>query len=184
MSQPAIFLDRDGTIMEDREYLRDPAGVSLLPGVGAALRRLKDAGYLLVVITNQSGIGRGWMTVADYDRVSAELARQLAAVGVVLDGVYYCPAGPAETGCEEHPDRKPLPGLFLRAIQELNIDVSRSFAIGDSLRDLIAARTAGCPTGFLVRTGKPVPDGADREWRVVADLPSAVDAILLWRQAY
>lgn len=147
MPRQAVFLDRDGTLMEDREYLRDPAGVRLLPGVAEALARLRGAGFALVVVTNQSGIGRGWMTEADYERVTAEFQAQLASRGVALDASYHCPAAPAVPGGAEHPDRKPNPGLYLRAADALGLTLSASYAVGDSLRDLIAGRNAGCRAG-------------------------------------
>jgi histidinol-phosphate phosphatase family protein len=181
MPRPAVFLDRDGTLIEDREYLRDPAGVRLLPGVPQGLSRLRQAGFALVVITNQSGIGRGWMTVADYEAVDAEFQRQLAEAGAALDGVYHCPAAPPTPGTDEHPERKPMPGLFLRSARDLDLDLARSYSVGDSLRDLIAARAAGCRAGALVQTGKPLPRPASElspEWFVARDFPAAVDWIL------
>lgn len=179
MSRVAVFLDRDGTLIEDREYLKDPSGVRLLPGVPASLRRLLDAGFTLVVITNQSGIGRGWMTEDDYQRVNAEFEKQLAAFDVALSGVYHCSAGPATAGGEEHPDRKPMPGMYLRAARELDLDLAASFAIGDSLRDVIAGQRAGCRLGILVRTGKPIP--ADLEgWPIADNLEAAVDIVLMY----
>src|SRR5215213_5084738 len=104
MSRPAVFLDRDGTLIEDREYLSDPAGVRLLPGVPEGLRRLREAGFALVVVTNQSGIGRGWMTEEDYRQVAAELDRQLAEHGAWLDGAFFCAAAPAAHPNLEHAD--------------------------------------------------------------------------------
>ena len=175
MSRPAVFLDRDGTLIEDREYLSDPAGVCLLPGVPEGLLRLRDAGFALVVVTNQSGIGRGWMTEDNYLNVAAELDRHLAAYRVALDAAYFCPAAPNEN----HSDRKPAPGMFLRAARELDLDLGRSFSVGDSLRDVVAGRAAGCRDGILVATGKPLPEAESlREWHVVADFRAAVEEIL------
>ncbi len=179
MARPAVFLDRDGTLIEDREYLSDPAGVRLLPGVPEGLRRLREAGFALVVVTNQSGIGRSWMTEADYLRVAAEVDRQLADHGVALDAAYFCPAAPAANPADEHPDRKPAPGMFLRAARDLDLDLAQSYSIGDSLRDLIAGRSAGCRAGILVLTGKPLSDSErTREWHVAADFRAAVEVIL------
>ena len=179
MARPAVFLDRDGTLIEDREYLSDPAGVRLLPGVPEGLRRLREAGFALVVVTNQSGIGRGRMTEADYLRVAAEVDRQLAEHGVALDAVYYCPASPAANSNDEHPDRKPAPGMFLRAARDLDLDLAHSYSVGDSLRDLIAGRSAGCRAGFLVLTGKRLPESErNREWHIASDFYAAVEAIL------
>jgi D-glycero-D-manno-heptose 1,7-bisphosphate phosphatase len=169
-------LDRDGTLIEDREYLRDPAGVRLLPGVADGLRRLREAGFVLVVATNQSGIGRGMFGEAEYQRVNTEMMKRLEAEGATLDAVYHCPAAPTE-GEAEHPDRKPAPGMFLRAAVELDLDMSGSWVIGDSLRDLVAGRAAGCRAGILVRTGKPLPASIEalrKEWSVVGAFADAV----------
>ena len=175
MPRPAVFLDRDGTLIEDREYLSDPAGVRLLPGVPEGLRRLREAGFALVVVTNQSGIGRGWMTDADYAAVAAEVDRQLAEYDIVFDAVYFCPARPDAND----PDRKPAPGMFLRAARELDIDLAKSYSVGDSLRDVIAGRDAGCRAGILVQTGKPLPEPDQRlGWRIAADFREAVEVIL------
>src|SRR5204863_8262560 len=124
---PAVFLDRDGTLIEERSYLTRPEQVRLLPGVGPALVRLRDAGFACVIVSNQSAVGRGLMTEADLERVHTEFARQLAAVGVTLDGHYYCAAAPAENDKDEHPERKPAPGMLLRAAGELGLDLARSW---------------------------------------------------------
>jgi D,D-heptose 1,7-bisphosphate phosphatase len=176
MPRPAVFLDRDGTLIEDREYLSDPAGVRLLPGVADGLRRLREAGFALVVVTNQSGIGRGWMTEADYRSVAAELDRQLAERGVSLDAAYFCPAAPAADPRDDHPDRKPAPGMLLRAGRDLDLDLSCSFVIGDAPRDLIAGERAGCRAGILMGAGKPpAPDG---DWPIASDFAAAVSFVL------
>src|SRR3954451_11720011 len=131
MKRPAVFLDRDGTLMEDREYLGRPEGVCLLPGAADGLRRLRAAGFACVVITNQSGIGRGLITEGEYRRVHEEFVRQLAAAGAALDATYYCPAAPAAPPAAEHPDRKPGAGMLLRAAADLGLDLPRSWAVGD-----------------------------------------------------
>jgi D-glycero-D-manno-heptose 1,7-bisphosphate phosphatase len=164
VKRPAVFLDRDGTLIEDRGYLQDPALVRLLPGVADGLRRLRPAGFVCVVVTNQSGIGRGMFTEADYHRVHAEMLRQLTAEGARLDAAYFCSAAPAAAGCDEHPDRKPSPGMLLRAAADLDLDLSRSWIIGDAPRDVEAGRRAGC-RGILV--------GRD-----AFDFATAVDRIL------
>lgn len=168
----AVFLDRDGTLIEDRDYLRDPAGVRVFPGVARALNRLRNAGHLLVVVTNQSGIARGLMTEADYQSVTDELIRRLAEDGARLDAFYHCPAVD-----DVHPDRKPNPGMYLRAAEELSIDLGASWVVGDSLRDVIAGQRAGCENGILVRTGKPLPEDI-APWHVADDLAAAADIIL------
>jgi len=166
--RPAVFLDRDGTLIEDRHYLADPALVRLLSGVSEGLRRLHDAEYVTVVVTNQSGIGRGMFAEADYHRVHAEMLRQLAAEGATIDAAYFCPAAPAAEGCEEHPDRKPSPGMLLRAATDLGLDLARSWTIGDKPRDIEAGQRAGC---------RGIQVGPD------IDFAAAVERIVLSREA-
>ncbi len=165
-TRAAVFLDRDGTIIVDRGYLGDPQQVTLIPRAASALERLRTMGLLLVVITNQSGIARGYYTRADYDRVEAELDRQLAQLGVRLDATYHCPDLPGSdqrTTC-----RKPAPRLYRTAAATLKIDLGRSFYVGDKCSDVRAAEQFG-RTGILVRTGQ----GLDQEKK----LPSAHDAV-------
>jgi D-glycero-D-manno-heptose 1,7-bisphosphate phosphatase len=142
--QPAIFLDRDGTLMEEVGYCADPAQVRVFPGVAAALQEFRDAGYLLILITNQSGIGRGYFTHADYHAVQAEFERQIQPAR--LDAVYYCPDA-TPSAC-----RKPSPGMLLEAAREYSIDLARSYMVGDKASDIEAGRAAGCRT-ILVQTG-------------------------------
>ncbi|MBI4541025.1 MAG: HAD family hydrolase [Gemmatimonadetes bacterium] len=145
-----VFLDRDGTIIEEREYLADPERVSLVRGALEALRALREAGLALVVVTNQSGIARGYYREEDYRAVAARLDRILAAGGALPDGTYHCPHHPDFTGpCE---CRKPATGLFHRAAQELELDLAASFYVGDRVKDVIPALELG-GTGILVRTG-------------------------------
>src|SRR4051794_1519390 len=146
MSAPAVFLDRDGTLMVEVEYCRDPALVELLPGVPEGLTRLRAAGYRLVIITNQSGIGRELITTAEYEAVHARLMELLGADAI--DATYYCP---------DHPDhaserRKPAPGMLREAARDLGLDLGASYLIGDRMSDLECARDAGA-RGVLVRTG-------------------------------
>jgi D,D-heptose 1,7-bisphosphate phosphatase len=181
-ARPAVFLDRDGTVIEHVHYIADPDHVRLLPGASAALRRLVEAGFALVVVTNQSAIGRGAITVGQYEQVDAEMRRQLAEEGVTLDGVYYCPEVPSadDRTMVTSADRKPGPGMLLRAARELGLDVERSWMVGDMVSDALAGINAGCRGSFLVRTGKEMveePEG-DLNYTIVADLPAAVDAIL------
>ena len=176
---PAIFLDRDGTLIEEREYLADPAGVALFPGVGAALRRLQDAGFTLVIVTNQSGIGRGYYTEADLHRVNDRLRQLLAADGVLIAKIYFAPEAP------EAPSRgrKPSPQFLLDARDEFGVDLAQSYMIGDKLIDLECGWNAGVKKCLLVRTGY----GAELERTspaklaaavVVDDLPAAAQWIL------
>jgi D-glycero-D-manno-heptose 1,7-bisphosphate phosphatase len=136
MLRPAIFLDRDGTLIVERDYLSDPEEVQLAPDAIGALRMLRRAGYALVVVTNQSGIARGLYGEADYHAVSTRLNEVLARAGAPLDGVYYCPHLPDVTGpCS---CRKPATGMYLQASAELGLDPSRSWFVAVTV-DLFAA---------------------------------------------
>jgi len=148
--RPAVFLDRDGTIIEEVKYLADPEGVALLPGAVEALTLLRDAGFALVVVTNQSGIARGLYGVEAYEAVAQRLDELLAAHGLTLDATYFCPHHPDISGdcfC-----RKPATGMHRAAAEELGLDSSRSFFVGDRVRDLLPALELG-GEGVLVRTG-------------------------------
>ncbi|HUF67020.1 MAG TPA: HAD family hydrolase [Longimicrobiales bacterium] len=148
--RPAAFLDRDGTLIEERNYLADPAGVVLLPGAVRGLGMLHDAGYALVVVTNQSGIARGYFSLADLLAVQARMTALLDAEGVKLDGVWYCPHHPDFTGpCD---CRKPALRLFHEAADTLRLDLGRSVFIGDRIQDILPATQLG-GTPVLVRTG-------------------------------
>jgi len=153
--KPAIFLDRDGTVIEQVHHLVDPDHVSLIPGAAHALARLREHGFLCVIVTNQSVLGRGLLDVAGLDRVHSRMNDQLALAGAAVDAIYYCPTVPVGTDptCIEDPDRKPGPGMLLRAAQELSIALDRSWMIGDSLSDLYAGENAGCHESLLVLTG-------------------------------
>lgn len=175
----AVFLDRDKTLIFDPGYLADPAGVRLLPNAARGLGRLAEAGYKLIVVTNQSGIARGLLTEDALAAVHAELHRQLAAEGVRLDAIYFCPFHPEATIDRyrlDSDDRKPGPGMLLRAAGELRLDLPRSWMIGDSDRDILAGRRAGCRT-ILINQALD-PDGADF---AAADLGHAADIILAAR---
>ena len=142
------MLDRDGTLVEEVGYLRRPEQVRLLPGAARALRDLQAAGYALVVITNQSGLARGYFSEADLAEVHRALADQLQEHEVVLDAIYYCPHHP-DDGCL---CRKPATALLERACLELNLDLGRSFVVGDRLSDVFGGMQLGC-RAILVRTG-------------------------------
>lgn len=157
----AAFLDRDGVIIEDKEYLGDPEGVRLLPGAAGALRQLHGAGYLLIVVTNQSGVGRGFFTMADLDAVHARLADLLAAEGVTLDAIYSCPHRP-EDGCI---CRKPAPGMLLEAMEAWDVDPRMSIMVGDQPRDLEAAEWAGVAKRIIL--GPPC-DAATKSFETLA----------------
>ena len=144
----AVFLDRDGTINEEVEYLSDPEELHLIPSAAEAIRLLNEARVPAIVVTNQAGVGRGYFTEAKVRAIHEQLANQLAAHGAHLDAIYCCPHHPDE-GCD---CRKPKSGMLKRAAEEHGIDLSRSFAVGDKVSDLEAGRRAGCRT-VLVLTG-------------------------------
>jgi histidinol-phosphate phosphatase family protein len=169
--RPAVFLDRDGTLNENLAYLTRPEEMRLLPGVGAALNDLRAAGFVCVVVTNQSAVGRGMMSETDLERIHEEMTRQLAAVGATLDAIY------AATSLVDHPDRKPAPGMLLRAAADLGLDLANSWMIGDSARDILAGQRAGCKGCVLVRTGHPLDEKAPA-CHVADDLPAAARYIL------
>jgi histidinol-phosphate phosphatase family protein len=174
----AVFLDRDGTLIEDPGFLSDPAKVKLLPGASQAVRRLNQAGLAVVIVTNQSGIARGAITVDQYEAVHARLVQVLAGGGARLDGAYYCPHHPDVTGpCD---CRKPGTKLFRDASTELNLDLGRSFYVGDRMTDIEPARTLG-GRGILVHTGhgdEYATAAIAGGFTVTQDLQTAVDLIL------
>jgi D-glycero-D-manno-heptose 1,7-bisphosphate phosphatase len=145
-STRAVFFDRDGTLMEEAHYCGDPAQVKVYPGVPDALRRLKEAGFRTFVVTNQSGIGRGMITEAQYRAVEAEFLRQIGKG--LLDATYFCPDAPGAPS----PRRKPEPGMLLEAATEFGIDLAGSYLIGDKSADIECGSRAGVST-ILVRTG-------------------------------
>jgi D-glycero-D-manno-heptose 1,7-bisphosphate phosphatase len=148
--RPAVFLDRDGTIIEEVKYLADPGGVALIPGAVEALGLLREAGFALVVVTNQSGIARGYYRVEDYEAVAHRLNELLAAHHITLDATRFCPHHPAASGdCD---CRKPATGMHRSAAEELGLDTARSFFVGDRLGDLLPALELG-GEAVLVRTG-------------------------------
>ena len=177
MSKPAVFLDRDGTIIRDTEYLRDPEQLELLPGAGHAIRRLNDAGWPVVVVTNQSGIARGLMTEQDYERVRMGLDKMLAAEGARVDATYHCPHHPEFTGrCE---CRKPGTKMYRDAAAAHDLDLARSWYIGDRLRDVTPGDLFKGETVLLLVDSTPDADRAAASSRRTAlTLAEAVDIIL------
>lgn len=176
---PAVFLDRDGTLNIERNYLSDPALLELFPGVGTALRRLQDAGFSLFIVTNQSGIGRGYYTEADMHRVNARLIERLATEGVQFRHIYFAQEAP------EMPSRgrKPSPQFLLDARDTYGVNLAASYMVGDKLADLECGWNAGVRASVLVRTGygaeteRRAPDQVRRA-RVVDDLAAAAAFIL------
>lgn len=153
---PAVFLDRDGVLIEDSGYPYREEHLLLIPGAAEAVRRLNGLGFIAVIVTNQSGVARGLFSEAEMHAFNALLVRRLAAQGARISAVYACPhhheARDPAYRHPDHPDRKPNPGMLLRAIAEHHIDPARSFMIGDKDSDIEAARRAGVP-GFLFEGG-------------------------------
>ena len=182
-TKPAIFLDRDGVVIEDSAYLGVPERVRLLPGSAEAIAALNRAGWPVVIVTNQSGVARGLFTPADVDDVHAHLGELLLGYGAKIEAFHFCPHHPEgevleyAVVCE---CRKPRPGMLVEAANNLGLDLTASWMIGDRVTDLEAGAAVGCRT-VLVRTGYGVmvnPAGLDREALnlelVAADLADAV----------
>ena len=184
----AVFLDRDGTIIEDADYAWRPEDLRVIAGAFAALKRARELGFRLIVVTNQSGVARGYFSEADVDRFHQYMSVVFAAEGVAFDAIYTCPFHPTQ-GVEPYridsPLRKPKPGMLLQAAADLQIDLSASFMIGDKMTDVAAGRAAGCRT-ILVATGKGGADAADAAFvpdLTAADIVAAVDWIATQTEA-
>ena len=165
----AVFLDRDGTVIEHVHYVTDPDKVTIVPGGVEALKKLKDRGYLLAVVSNQSLVGRGYGTVEDVAAVNARMLELLAEGGVTIDCIKYCPHRPDD----KCPNRKPNPGMLLEAARELDIDLAESVMIGDNITDVEAGENAGCSLNVLLGDGEGSAGCA-----VAKDLPKAVETVL------
>lgn len=182
-ARPAVFLDRDGTMIQAVHYLSDPDRVRLLPTTAPALRRFHDAGYACVVVTNQSAVGRGILDEGQLHRIHDELNRQLAREGASIDAIFYSTHVPAndDRTVIEHPDRKPGPGMILRAAQELNLDISASWMVGDMISDVLTGINAGC-RGSVLLSPSDVPlelqTPISTRIAVVGDLLDAAAVIL------
>jgi D-glycero-D-manno-heptose 1,7-bisphosphate phosphatase len=174
VSGPAVFLDRDGTLIEDTGYLRDPDAVRLLPGAAAAIRRLNGAGLPAIVVSNQSGIARGLLTLPQYQLTEQRLDELLAREGGRLEAHYVCPHLPEVNGpCE---CRKPGTLLYRQAAERFGIDLSQSWWVGDRLRDVLPAQTLG---GRGIVVGRTEPGRAeDNRFLQARDLAAAVDLIV------
>ena len=162
----AVFLDRDGTLNVDKHYLSDPEQLELIPGVGLALKRLQDAGFLLVIVTNQSGIGRGYYTEENMHAVNRRMINMLAPFGVRLTKIYYSPEAPEQPSV----GRKPSPAFLFAARDALGVDLAHSFMVGDKVIDLECGWNAGVQQSILVRTGY----GGKLEQQGLASLAQAV----------
>lgn len=184
---PAVFLDRDGVLIENRsDYVRDWSQVSIFPDTPAALSSLRNAGYKIIIITNQSAVGRGLISVQAAEEINRRLVGKIQQDGGHIDAVYMCPHQP-EDFCE---CRKPKPGLLLKAAEDLSLDLSRSWMIGDAWSDLLAGRAASLHRIILVRTGRgngqlleTTPGGLD-SYLVVNDVLAAAQAITSTKDRY
>jgi histidinol-phosphate phosphatase family protein len=177
-SRRAVFLDRDGTIIEDPGFLRDPDLMRLLPGAAQAIARLNSAALVAVVVSNQSGIARGLLSRDDYRRTERRLDELLAAEQARIDAHYFCPHYPEVSGACEC--RKPGTLLYRQAADRFGVDLARSWWVGDRVRDLLPAASFG-GRGILVLTGAGPSeiDAAKRQGSIAArDLAEAVDTIL------
>ncbi len=183
----AVFLDRDGTVNEEVGYLRDLRMLKLIPGASAAIRRLNEAGIPVILVTNQSGVARGYFPESLVHEAHALLAKMLGGEGARLDGVYYCPHHPSAGNSQytvECDCRKPATGLLDRAARELNIDLGRSFMVGDKWSDVELGHRAGArsvlvSTGFAADDpGNARPAHVEDPDFIAHDLAEAVDWIL------
>lgn len=172
MSKPAVFLDRDGVINVDRGYVHKRDEFEYIDGVFDAVKKCKDMGYLLVLVTNQSGIARGMFTEEQFETLTEWMDWNFAENDIDFDGIYYCPHHPeatVEQYKEECDCRKPSPGMFMSAQSFLDIDMENSVMIGDKKEDMMAAQAAGVGTRILVRTGKPITEEGEALATTVLD---------------
>jgi D-glycero-D-manno-heptose 1,7-bisphosphate phosphatase len=176
----AVFLDRDGVIIQNRSaYVRCWEDVEFLPVALQALYLLSQSAYKIIIITNQSAVGRGIISMAQANEINDLIIQQISEAGGRVDGLYVCPHSPSEN-C---PCRKPKPGLILQAAEELMIDLKTSYMIGDALTDLQAGQAAGIPNNILVKTGRgsdQLGSQLNRNWPphfVVDNLSSAIEMI-------
>ena len=179
----AVFFDRDGTLIESVHYLNRPEQVRLIDGAANVLRECQQLGYLNVIVTNQAAIGKGLLTPEGLVEIQAELERQLADSNARIDAWYYCPLVRTVSSREvvEHPDRKPGPGMLLRAAREHAIDLRRSFMVGDMISDTLAGWNAGCAANILVGGESELASHPSVDYRIetLEELP----ALLRLRQA-
>ena len=175
MRNRAVFLDRDGVVIEEVHYLSDPRKLKLIPGAARAIASLREAGFKVIIVSNQSGVGRGYLTLATLKRIHQKLARELKAKGARLDALYYCPHAP-EKRCA---CRKPKLEMLRRARRRFSLDFKSSCFVGDTTTDLKTARDAGCKA-LLVRTGKAGKDGMFKikPQRTFADIARAAEWII------
>jgi D-glycero-D-manno-heptose 1,7-bisphosphate phosphatase len=176
---PAIFLDRDGTIIEDRNYISRPEQVVILPGAPSVLRQLQAAGFKLFIVSNQSGVGRGYFTLADVEKVNDHIRQEFGREGVIFNKIYVAPEAP-DTPSR---GRKPSPQFLFDARDEFGIDLAQSYIMGDKMIDLECGWNAGVRRPVLVRTGHGSKTERDYHGKITAaivvdDLPAAAAWIL------
>ncbi|HIF9108893.1 D-glycero-beta-D-manno-heptose 1,7-bisphosphate 7-phosphatase [Photobacterium damselae] len=180
MAKPAVFIDRDGVINVDHGYVHTTDDFEYVEGVFAACKKLKEMGYLLVLVTNQSGIARGMFTEDEFLSLTEWMDWNFVDNGVEFDGIYYCPHHPEGQGDyrQECDCRKPKPGMLISARDYLKIDMAQSVMIGDKADDMTAAKAAEVGTKILVRTGKPITEVGEQLADVVLDSVADVPAWL------
>src|SRR5215470_3975990 len=176
---PAIFLDRDGTIIEEGNYISRPDQVVILPGAPSALRQLQAAGFKLFIVSNQSGVGRGYFTLADVEKVNEHIRQEFGRDGVKFDEIYVAPEAPDSPSR----GRKPSPQFLFDARDKFGLDLAHSYMIGDKMADMECGWNAGVSRCILVRTGYGADlerDSRDKlgDAMIVDDLAAAVDWIL------
>ena len=184
MSQAAIFLDRDGVINEDHGYVHTVDDFHYIDGVFEACKKLKEMGYLLVLVTNQSGIARGLFSEDTFISLTEWMDWNFEDHGVEFDGIYYCPHHPTEGVGDYRQDcdcRKPKPGMFLSAAEFLKIDMANSIMVGDKDADVEAAKAAGVGTTLLVKTGKPITEMGEKTATAILNSLANVPAWLAQR---
>ena len=186
MSSTAVFFDRDGTLIRDAGYISHPDQVELLDGAAGAVKEMQLLGYKTVVVSNQPGIARGILTEETVEQIHGRLRELVGHQGASLDAIYYCPFHPDGAVLKYRQDsdwRKPKPGMLLAAAREMEIDLTRSWMVGDSLRDTEAGRSAGCQTILIRSTGAdPETTDKNRPDHVAVNLREAVNIIKSYHQ--
>jgi D-glycero-D-manno-heptose 1,7-bisphosphate phosphatase len=180
----AVFLDRDGTIIEDVGYLDDCSRMKFLPGAVESIRLLNKSGYKVIIVTNQAGIARGYFSEEKLKEINARMLEKMAGQGAHIDKIYYCPhhiEGSIEEYKKECSWRKPNPGMLEAAAREYDLDIANSFMIGDKINDIEAGHRAGCRTILL--TGQEWPDARDDAPKADKIADSLYDAVLWIRKS-
>jgi D-glycero-D-manno-heptose 1,7-bisphosphate phosphatase len=185
MSQKAVFLDRDGVINEDHAYVHKIEDFHFIDGVFEACKYFCEQGYLIVIVTNQSGIGRGYYTEEQFHQLNSWMCQEFKRQGVKISQVYFCPHHPKQALPEYLINctcRKPLPGMLNQAIEAFDIDVSQSVMVGDKISDIQAARAAGVKTAVLVESGQVFDNStsklADFVCSSLKNVPNIMDSLL------